>query len=237
MKYFVVAILFIGSLWLRVEPISAREPVSKEDSIRSAQRKKAIEEFRSGKFRIPSTRVSCNSFYAEEVFYKMGGSKAEFYHDWNMCGTGMDDYYFKENCYFTVIDSLMYAAYGNDIYQRISQEGELLELHEPERYPKDDFTSCWKQVYDSDTVNAILIEHIKYPESARNDTIQGTVYVWVDYDSTGVVTGSSIMKSVRPDVDSAAMAGVVHIGKVNPDFRWGICQPGRFVIPVKFTLQ
>lgn len=237
MRIVMVALLFIISVLIRLEPVSAREPLSKEDSVIVAQREKAIAEFNSGFFRVSMSWAKCNAYYAEEALYKLCGVKAEIWEFPIMCGTDMEDYFFERECYDAIIDSLMFKAYGRDIYQRMNAEGSDIELHFPDRYPEEGDPVCGKQPYNLDSVNAILVQHIKYPLSARNDTIQGVVYVWAEYDSTGAVVRTSIAKSVREDLDSAAMEGVRHIGKVNPDFRWGICRPGKVVVPVRFKLE
>lgn len=240
MKVAVVTLLFFVSVLVQFEPFEAvaMGPQTHRDSVMLREQNRAFADFERRIVTIPKYRVKCNYYYAEEVLYNRYGIKADMHVFESFCGTGMEEAWFADSCYEAVIDSLMYAKCGRDIYHRLEIAGDSLQRIYPHRYPNDDHgLICFKQLYDTDSVRARLSEHIKYPASAKRDTIEGTVYVWVEYDTLGNVIGSSIMKSVRADLDSVAMAGALHIGTVSPDFRWGRCQSGKFVIPVKFALK
>lgn len=239
MRIAIVVLIFVVSLLLFGEPadVFARSPLTHRDSIAAEARTRAFADYERNMMTIPKYRVTCGFHYAEEILYQHYGIKADMYVAPMMCGTGMEESNFRKRCYESVIDSLLFAKCGRDIYERVSIAGSKLEEEFPERYSDDEDLICLEPVFNPDTVHAILVKHVKYPTAAKRDGIEGTVYVMMNYDSTGSVYGASIWKSVRADLDSAAMAGAMHIGKVNPEFRWGICRPGQFVIPVKFALK
>lgn len=232
----IVSIVFLLSFF-QLNAGFSQIALTKEDSVALFQRKKALADFSQGKFTIPAQRVGCNSFYAEEVFFKISHLKVEFKHDWNMCGTGMDEYYYRERCYNSIIDSLMYQKYGRDIYYRITEEANIMELHDPDRYPSDDDPFAMAKIRLTNAHDSILSSHVHYPPAAKRDSVDGKVSVRVDFDSTGKIIRTSIMRGVRPDLDSAALSGVSFIPSVQPDFRWGVYQSGSIIIPIQFALK
>lgn len=231
-----IAVIFLTSI-TQMETCFAQVVLSPKDSIATAQRRKAIVDFTQGKFSIPASKVSCNSFYAEEVFFNISKLKVEFVHDWGMCGTGMEEYYYRERCYNSIIDSLMYQKYGSDIYYRITEEANFLELHDPDRYPSDDDPFAMAKIRLTNAHDSVLSSHVHYPPAAKRDSVEGKVSVRVDFDSTGKIIRTSIMRGVRPDLDSAALSGVSFIPSVQPDFRWGVYQSGSIIIPIQFALK
>lgn len=240
MRIAIVASVFIASLlpYGETEDVFAKGPITRRDSIAIAEHCRAISDFERNVLTIPKYRVTCNYFYAEEILYQRYGLKVDMHVFESFCGTGMEETWFKEKCYEDVIDSLMYAKYGRDIYERLSNAGDSLAAKFPDRYEEDKYGLMDGQsLYNDDSVHAALVKHIKYPETARKDSVQGVVYLWVQYDSTGNVVATSVMKSVRGDLDTAAMEGAMHIGAITPQFRWGNYQPGKFALPVKFTLK
>lgn len=237
MKFVLVLIAFIISIIIDHQVVHAHQPISRNDSIMVVQRKKAIADFEAGTYRIAMNRFRCNAYYAEEVFYRMSGIKAEIYEFHGFCGTGMEEAFFAENCYDKIIDSLMFRTYGADIYDRISREGKFLELHEPDRYPSDEDPFGFNIGYDTDTIEADLQKHVHYPVAAKRDSIEGIVRVRIDFDSTGKVISTSIIKGIRSDLDSAAMEGARYIRSIHPYLRWGEYQSGSIALPIAFTLE
>ncbi len=79
-------------------------------------------------------------------------------------------------------------------------------------------------------------QNVTYPESARKDSIEGTVYLEAFIDKAGNVARTAIVKGVRADVDEAAQVAVARVqfrpGKVN-----GEPVNVRIAIPIRFKLS
>ncbi len=82
---------------------------------------------------------------------------------------------------------------------------------------------------------AAIQRELKYPEAARRDTIQGRVIVYVTVDEKGRLVGTRIIKSLRADCDSAAVAALRAI-KWQPAMREGKPVKVSVAVPVVFRL-
>ncbi|MBI2620228.1 MAG: energy transducer TonB [Ignavibacteriales bacterium] len=78
-------------------------------------------------------------------------------------------------------------------------------------------------------------QHVVYPESARWDSIQGTVYVEAFIDSQGNVMRTKIVRGIREDVDEAAAAAIL-LTKFKPGRIYGKAVNVKLVIPIRFRL-
>jgi TonB family protein len=83
-----------------------------------------------------------------------------------------------------------------------------------------------------------LVTNIKYPEDAKKNNIQGTVFVSFIVMKNGKVEDVSILKGVNPDLDNEALRVV----KGMPDWNPGRNDDGkivnvRFNLPIKFALD
>ena len=75
----------------------------------------------------------------------------------------------------------------------------------------------------------------KYPESAQEAGIQGTVFVEVYIDEKGRVKETRIIKGI-PELDEAATEAI-HRVRFMPAKQGGSTVAARIVIPVKFSLR
>jgi TonB family protein len=83
-----------------------------------------------------------------------------------------------------------------------------------------------------------LVTNIKYPEDAKKNNIQGTVFVSFIVLKNGKVTDVSILKSANPALDDEALRVV----KGMPDWKPGLNDEGKpinviFNLPINFKLD
>lgn len=81
-----------------------------------------------------------------------------------------------------------------------------------------------------------LSAKLVYPESARKDSIQGTVLISAFIDEKGHVVGVDIKKGVRKDLNEAAAKAVMQ-SRFKPAYYLGKPVKSRFTIPVRFKLS
>lgn len=79
-------------------------------------------------------------------------------------------------------------------------------------------------------------QNVTYPESARKDSVEGTVYMEAFIDKIGNVVRTTVVKGVRADIDEAAQVAVAKTqfkpGKIN-----GEPVNVRIAIPIRFKLS
>ncbi len=78
-------------------------------------------------------------------------------------------------------------------------------------------------------------QNVVYPESARRDSVEGTVYVEAFIDEQGNVVRTSIVKGVREDLDKAASDAVAKV-KFSPGKLQGKAVKVKLAIPIRFKL-
>lgn len=77
-------------------------------------------------------------------------------------------------------------------------------------------------------------KNVQFPESAVNDSINGTVIITFTIDGEGNLINPRVTQSVRKDVDEAALAAV----KKSPKWRPALDgQPHEFNIPISFRAR
>jgi TonB family protein len=81
-----------------------------------------------------------------------------------------------------------------------------------------------------------LVAHFKYPESARKDSVEGRVVVEVRIDEHGVVRDCRVIRSVRRDLDSAAVDAVLE-ARFTPAVSQGRPVATTVRIPIAFKLK
>jgi periplasmic protein TonB len=78
--------------------------------------------------------------------------------------------------------------------------------------------------------------NINYPLSARNNNIQGTIYVSFVVGRTGEVEDVKILKGIGKECDEAAMKVVRSLPKFEPGKQNGKAVRVQYNIPIKFTI-
>jgi TonB family protein len=81
-----------------------------------------------------------------------------------------------------------------------------------------------------------LVQNITYPQEARKQGIQGTVYVTFVIDKDGSVTNSKVLRGVHPLLDAEALRVVNGMPAWNPGKQQGKAVRVQFNMPIKFSL-
>jgi len=81
-----------------------------------------------------------------------------------------------------------------------------------------------------------VIENVEYPERAREENLDGMVYVTFVVNQEGFIEEKEIMKGAHPLLNKAALEGLEGLPKWNPGMEDGKPVKTRFTIPVIFKL-
>ncbi len=81
-----------------------------------------------------------------------------------------------------------------------------------------------------------LTENIKYPQIARESSIQGTVYVTFVVEKNGNVTDVRVLRGIGGGCDEEAVRVIKAMPKWNPGKQRGKPVRVQFNMPIKFTL-
>lgn len=172
--------------------------------------------------------------YAEEMFEVYYGKKVAVRNtDLIMCGTGRD--FEREKCSHRYMDSAV-ASFGKEVYKHIVAGADSLYRVDPYRYP-DLFAEQATFPGGDSVMHRLLRENIKYPPAAKRDTIQGKVFVHIEIDTLGKITSATVLKGVRSDLDSVAVAGVRKLPAFQPPKMQGKRMPSSLTIPIAFKLE
>lgn len=81
-----------------------------------------------------------------------------------------------------------------------------------------------------------IADNTKYPEIAKENGIQGRVFIQFVIDKTGRVTRAQVAKGVDPYLDSEALRVVKMLPNWSPGKQRGKSVPVTFVVPINFKL-
>lgn len=114
------------------------------------------------------------------------------------------------------------------------------------------FIDCKDEVVEEEEVHIFVIaeempdfkgnllkyvaEHVVYPEIAKENDIQGTVYVGFVIDEKGKVTDVTLVRGVDPILDKEALKVVENLPDWKPGKQSGKNVKVRMNIPIKFQL-
>ena len=170
--------------------------------------------------------------YAEDMFRIYYGKQVNVTNtDFLMCGTGLED----EECYNRYMDSAV-AAFGTNVFERVRRSADSLYAADPLRHPSMDAPQP-EFPGGPEALGKALQQHIHYPPAAKRDSVQGKVYVKADMDTTGTIVRTTVVRGVRADLDSAAVAGVQALPAFIPPSAGGRKMRSSFLIPVSFKLN
>lgn len=82
-----------------------------------------------------------------------------------------------------------------------------------------------------------MIENIKYPETAKNKGLQGTVYVSFVVEKDGRITNTKVIKGVESSLDAEAFRVVSAMPKWKPGTDKGKPVRVQFNMPIQFKLS
>jgi TonB family protein len=79
--------------------------------------------------------------------------------------------------------------------------------------------------------------HISYPEDAMDLGITGNVYVEFTITESGAVANATVLKSLHPSLDAAAIEAALALPNFAPATRGGKAIATTMTLPVSFRLQ
>jgi TonB family protein len=91
-------------------------------------------------------------------------------------------------------------------------------------------------VFPEGDVNTYLSTHVIYPLKAKEEGLQGTVWISFIVDSTGFVRDAKVEKGFDPECDAEALRVVRTMPRWKPATISGMTVPVKYTMPVKFTI-
>jgi len=82
-----------------------------------------------------------------------------------------------------------------------------------------------------------LAENIKYPEKAKNDKVEGRVYITFVIEKDGTVSDAKVLRSVNEELDAEALRVINAMPKWKPGTQRGVPVRVQYNIPINFKLQ
>lgn len=82
-----------------------------------------------------------------------------------------------------------------------------------------------------------LVDNITYPENARKNGVQGTVYVTFIVEKDGKISNTKILKSVDKELDKEALRVVSAMPKWNPGMEKGKAVKVQYNLPISYKLD
>ena len=82
-----------------------------------------------------------------------------------------------------------------------------------------------------------IAENTIYPESSKEQNIQGRVIIRFCVTAKGSINQISVLKGVSPDLDAEAMRVVQTLPKFKPGRQSGKDVPVWYMVPITFTLN
>lgn len=82
-----------------------------------------------------------------------------------------------------------------------------------------------------------LAENIKYPEKAKNNKVEGRVYITFVIEKDGNVSDAKVLRSVNEELDAEALRVINAMPKWKPGMQRGVPVRVQYNIPITFKLQ
>ncbi len=79
--------------------------------------------------------------------------------------------------------------------------------------------------------------NVQYPDSAREESIQGKVYIKFVVDTTGKIKDATVIKGVHPLLDKEALRVVKAMPYWNPGMQRGKKVKVKYNLPINFSLD
>lgn len=82
-----------------------------------------------------------------------------------------------------------------------------------------------------------LAENIKYPVMAKNNKVEGRVYITFVIEKDGTVSDAKVLRSVNEELDAEALRVIKAMPKWKPGMQQGVPVRVQYNIPITFKLQ
>lgn len=89
----------------------------------------------------------------------------------------------------------------------------------------------------NEALKKYIRENINYPQTAKDQTVSGTVYISYVVSATGKVTNVKVWKSVSKELDNEAVRVVSSLKEFTPGKQGGEKVSVQMTVPVKFSLE
>lgn len=86
-------------------------------------------------------------------------------------------------------------------------------------------------------LRSFLSENLVYPEAARQQGVEGTVYVSFIVGTDGTLSDYTVVKGISPEADEAAVNVIKKMPAWSPGKQSGKTVKSRFVLPINFRLN
>jgi TonB family protein len=87
-----------------------------------------------------------------------------------------------------------------------------------------------------DKMYEFLNQNTRYPEVAKKQNIQGSVFISFTVEKNGTISEATLIKGISKECDQEALRVVKLMDKWNPGMQSGKAVRVKFVLPVKFKL-
>lgn len=100
------------------------------------------------------------------------------------------------------------------------------------------FTLVQQQAkFPGGNINGWLSENIVYPEKAKNNNVEGKVYVSFVVERNGSVSSVKVLRGIDPDLDQEAVRVISSMPKWSPGMQNGHTVRQLFNVPINFILN
>jgi periplasmic protein TonB len=93
-----------------------------------------------------------------------------------------------------------------------------------------------KPVFPGD-INKWLAGNIIYPQDARMQNVQGTVYVSFIIEKNGSVSTAQVMRGVNKSLNDESLQVISKMPKWNPGMQNGHTVRVQYMVPIRYTLN
>jgi len=110
---------------------------------------------------------------------------------------------------------------------------------QPADAPDKVYTTVQQKPEFPGDINKFLSDNIKYPQDARANNIQGTVYVQFVVEKDGSVSSAKVLRGVQggTSLESEAMRVVSSMPKWTPGMQNGNAVRVAYLLPIRFALD
>ena len=133
-----------------------------------------------------------------------------------------------------LLSSLVSLSFAQTIDLDVEEEDDTIE----DDYPCIPYAEYWPEFPGGDSARLnFLIENTKYPKTAKDKKIEGTVYVTFIVEIDGSITNIKLLRGICNNID----AEVIRVMKLMP--KWKPALYGNKVVrnsmnmPIKFSLD
>lgn len=87
-----------------------------------------------------------------------------------------------------------------------------------------------------EALNKFIVDNVSYPDNAKKENIQGTVYVSFVVNEKGEVVNCKVERGVNPELNKEALRVINKLENWTPGKHNGKTVKVKFAFPIKFSL-